>query len=79
MDSPEFSGGGSGGCVNVLALTTLRGGGSRANGVCPSEFLLVVEEMASTYTAAATLDVGGGKEVNGGGNVATTKLAAERK
>jgi hypothetical protein len=35
--------------------------------------------MASTYTAAAMLDVGGGKEVNGGSNVATAKLAAERK
>jgi hypothetical protein len=39
----------------------------------------MAEETASTYTAAATLDVGGGKEVNGGGNVATAKLAAENK
>ncbi len=39
----------------------------------------MVEETASTYTAAATLDVSGGEEVKGGGNVATAKLAAERK
>ncbi len=35
--------------------------------------------MASTYTAAATLDVGSGKVINGGGNVASAKLAEERK
>jgi hypothetical protein len=41
--------------------------------------LLAAEETVSTYTAVATLDVGGGEEVNGGGNVATAKLAAESK
>ncbi len=41
--------------------------------------MLVVEETASTYTAAVTLDVGGGKEVNGGSNLATAKLVAESK
>ncbi len=49
------------------------------NGVCPSSFLLAEVDTASTYTAAATLDVGGGEVVNGGGNVATAKLAEERK
>jgi hypothetical protein len=49
------------------------------NGVCPSLFLLVAVDTASTNTAAATLDVGSGKVVNGGGNIATAKLAEERK
>jgi hypothetical protein len=41
--------------------------------------LLAAVDTASTYTAAATLDVGDGKVVNSGGNVATAKLAEERK
>jgi hypothetical protein len=41
--------------------------------------LLVAVDMVSTYTAAAMLDISGGKVVNGGSNVATAKLAEERK
>jgi hypothetical protein len=41
--------------------------------------LLAAVDTASTYTAAVMLDVGGGKVVNGGGNIATAKLVEERK
>jgi hypothetical protein len=41
--------------------------------------LLAAVDTVSTYSAAAMLDVGGGKEGNGGGNVATVKLVEERK
>jgi hypothetical protein len=41
--------------------------------------LLAAVDTASTYTAVVTLDVGGGKVVNGGSNVATAKLAEEGK
>jgi hypothetical protein len=36
-------------------------------------------DTASTDTAAATLDVGGEKVVNGGSNVATAKLAEKKE